>query len=343
MTAPATEFRQAFLTGRSEKASSIPGLVDGEYDLLIMAASWDSRCLCLLSADVRARWGIGIFFENRGVLGLRDAHDPQVRDYLEHRCETVREIEHASEDLDGLWQELWKGAWEAYTNVGRPLRVLLDVSTCPRYYALALLSGGFRKGIVESVTCFYAEGQYPESREESTHEQFTTGRWKTRDVPFLTGTADPGNSRFYVVSLGFEGAKTYLAVSNNDADRVMVLFPRPGVRPDYPERTRRSNEVLYEEYGLDRRSEISAPAGDAVAAWAALAEASPTLPTENPFYLCCGTKPHAIALALHALIDERVTVLYAQPASHKEAAITPLDSYWAFRIRDLSVPVRRDG
>jgi hypothetical protein len=316
----------------------VEGLVDGEYDLLVMAASWDSRCLCLLRADVRARCGIGVFFENRGVLGLRDAHDPKIRAYLSERCNSVHEIEHASEDLEGLWQELWKAAWEAYAQVGRPLRLLLDLSTCPRYYAMALLAGGFRKGIIAALTCFYSEGRYPEPNETNTHEQFTTGRWKTQDVPYLTGTADPGNRRFYVVSVGFEGSKTYLAVSNNDAERVMILFPRPGVRPDYPERTRRSNEILYEEYGLDESSEIAAPAGDGIAAWAALAGANPTRPDENPFYLCCGTKPHSIAMAVHALIDERVTVLYARPGSHKEAAINPLDSYWALRIQDLSLP-----
>jgi hypothetical protein len=284
------------------------------------------------------RRGEPIFFANRRVLGLRDAHDPKVTAYLKERCQAVTMIEHPSEDLDGLWQALWKATWEAYADVGRPMRVLLDLSTCPRYYAMALLAGGIRKGVIGSLTCFYAEGEYPETGPENTNEQFTAGRWETRDVPLLTGTADPGKDRLYVVSVGFEGAKTFRAVANDDADRVIVLFPRPGVRPNYPQRTLESNRVLYDEYNLKAEDEIAAPAGDAVAAWKALVEANPIRPNENPFYLCCGTKPHSLAMAMHALIEDRVTVLYAKPASHKEARITPLQAYWAFSVRDVSVP-----
>lgn len=336
-----TTFRHAFLEGQSETSDAVPGLVDGQYDLLVMTSSWDRRCLCLTDADVRATRGIGIFFSHRGVLGLRDHHDPKVASYLGERCGDVTRVERGSEDLDGLWQSLWEAAWEAYGLVGHPMRVLIDLSTCPRYYALALVAGGMRKGLVESVTCFYAEGEYPEPGPTNTNEQFTAGRWETRDVPYLTGTADPGKDRLYVVSVGFEGSKTFRAVSNDDADRVMILFPRPGVRPEYPDRTLASNRVLYEEYNVRGEDEIAAPAGDAIAAWRALAESGAVRANENPFYLCCGTKAHSLGMALQALIDDRVTVLYAKPASHKEARITPLNVFWAFRIRDLSVPHRR--
>ena len=335
-----TTFRHSFLAGVSRPAASPTRIVRDRYDLLLMAASWDSRCLCLLETAVTATQGIGVFFENRGVLGLREKHDPLITEFLHSRCEATGLIEHASEDLDGLWNQLWTATWATYAEIGRPLDVLLDLSTCPRYYAMALLAGGFRKGIISRLTCFYAEGRYPDSGPANENEQFTAGRWETRPIPSLIGTADPGKQRLYVVSVGFEGSKTFRAVTNDDADRVMVLFPRPGVLPEYPDRTRTSNLVLYEEYDLQDADEIVAPAGDAVAAWRALVEHHPTRPTENPFYLCCGTKPHSLGMALHALIDERVTVLYAKPASHKEFEIVPLDSYWTFEIRDTSLPTR---
>lgn len=331
-------FRQAHVAGEGKRAGRPEGLVGETYDLVVMTASWDSRCLCLCDLKLNAKEGIGIFFANRGVSGLRDRHDPRVRKFLGDSCERVETIERDSEDLSGLWQELWVATWRAYVNVGRPLHVLLDLSTCPRYYAMAFLAQGFREGIVGTLTCFYAEGKYPPNPPDLAVDQFTAGRWETHSVPGLTGTADPGKRRLYVVSVGFEGSKTFRAVSSDDPDRVLVLFPEPGVDPTYPERTKNNNRLLFTEYGIDEGSLIKAPAGDAIAAWERLAYGSLAGSEENPFYLCCGTKPHSLAMALHALIADRTTVLYAKPAGHKEIEIVPSGVYWSYRIEDVTLP-----
>jgi hypothetical protein len=263
-----------------------------------------------------------------------------VQGFLEGCCDSTRLIERESEDLVGLWEELWVATWEAYASVGRPLDVLLDLSTCPRYYAMAFLAQGFSEGIVGRLTCFYAEGRYPPDPKELAVDQFTAGKWETHSVPGLAGTADPGSRRLYVVSVGFEGSKTFRAVSSDDPDRVVVLFPNPGVDPSYPERTREKNRLLFAEYGIEERQLINAPAGDAIKAWQALAAAAPAGEDENPFYLCCGTKPHSLAMALHGLITERATVLYAKPAGHKEIQIEPSGVYWSFRLEDVTLPSR---
>ncbi len=333
-----SQHRQAHLEGWSERSSAVSDVAEGEYDLLVMTASWDKRCLCLLEADLRAQHGIGIYFENRGSLGLRDVHDPLVRAYLCAHCNEVAEITKPSEALDELWQDLWLGAWEAYVRVGRPLNVLLDLSTCPRYYAMGFLAQGMRQGILASLTCFYAEGQYPPPSVEDLGEEFTAGRWETRSAPMLAGTADPGRKRLYVVSVGFEGPKTFRAVSSDDPDRVVVLFPSPGVRDDYPERTREKNQLLFKEFGIDESRTLNAPAGDAIAAWKILDESAVAGSDENPFYLCSGTKPHSMAMAVHGLLTERPTVLYAKPVGHKETEISPLGVYWIFCFRDLATP-----
>jgi hypothetical protein len=338
VTAEGSRYRQANLDGTSRRAERAADLVGGEYDLLVMTSSWDSRCLCLLEVEVRARHGIGVFFENRGRLGLRDLHDPLIHEYLRSSCGSVHEFEKPSEDLDGLWGKLWEATLKAYVDIRRPLNVLLDLSTCPRYYAMGFLAAGLSRGVLASITCFYAEGDYHEERSDNRDEQFTAGRWETCSAPMLTGSADPGNARRYVVSVGFEGPKTYRAVNSDDPDRVVVLFPEPGVDPDYPKRTRRSNQLLFREYGVGEDDIVRAHAGDAIAAWKKLTEAGLARDDENPFYLCCGTKPHSVAMALHALIAERPTVLYAKPVGHKENKITPRGEYWTYRIRDLASP-----
>jgi hypothetical protein len=331
-------FRQAYLQGESRSSGRVDDLASGKYDLLIATSSWDRRCVSLLEAEISAAHGIGVFFENRGKLGLRDEHDPAIESFLKTSCREITRIEKPSEDLVGLWQQLWTATLNCYRQQRHPLHVLLDLSTCPRYYAMAFLAQGLHQGILASLTCFYAEGIYPPDPTENPGDQFTAGRWETRSVPMLAGTADPGNDRVFVVSVGFEGPKTFRVVSSDDPDHVVVLLPDPAVQKDYVDRTRKSNRLLFEEYGVGEKETLRAPAADAIAAWKTLSEANLGKDDVNLFYLCSGTKPHSMAMALHAQVEQRPTVLYPKPVGHRETEIAPSGTYWAYVIRDLALP-----
>lgn len=337
-----TSYRDGWMLGHSKSSASPQDVVGGHYDVVVMTASWDSRCTCLTDADVTATVGIGIFFESRGSGALRDAHDPIVSQYLESRSAEFVRLTRASEDTDGLWHELWARVQRAAQACGRPIRVLLDLSTCPRIYAMALIGNGFRSQLVAEMTVFYAEGAYPARPVDEPHEVFTAGRWQTVPVPGLEGDSQPSKPRRYVVSVGFEGSKTMRAVSSEGADFVSVLFPRPGVREDYEERTWDDNQELLEEFGVSGDDVLDAAAGDAITAWRRLAEAAGRWSADDLFYLPCGPKPHAVGMALHSLTSGTASVMYAKPASHKEAETTALGKYWAYELRDVtSVPVAR--
>ncbi len=82
---------------------------------------------------------------------------------------------------------------------------------------------------------------------------------------------------------------------------------------------------------------ITAPAGDAIAAWKALdSRKFESLDTEDPYYLCCGTKPHALAFALRALSLGEPTVLYNIPERHSFVDVEPTGKCWRFNIKDVS-------
>ena len=82
---------------------------------------------------------------------------------------------------------------------------------------------------------------------------------------------------------------------------------------------------------------VRAPAGDAVKAWKQLDDAGLERPTEeNTYYLCSGTKPHALALGLRAMVLEYPTVLYNIPDEHKVTKTIPRGRYWRYDITDVT-------
>ncbi len=338
-----TEHKQGYLIGSSYRDQSADHLVSGLYDVVIAASSWDRRCICITDChDLRARSGIYLLFESRDPHGLRDKHDKTLDNYLESCCDggVVKHIYGHSLDVEGMWGKLYKEIKSVSEQVGHPLRVLLDLSTFPRYYALATLGTCFRRGISERVTMFYAEGIYerPEHEEEEIAEyNFTKGRWKTVTIPSLEGMCDPGKKKYFLVSVGFEGLKIMRTISREDPDRISVLFPKPGVLNEYVQIAENANKPLIEQFRIPEEQIVNAAAGDAIGAWKSLAEASlECRESENTHYLCCGTKPHAVGLALRAISIDHPAVLYNIPEGHHFVDVGPAGVFWRYDIKDLS-------
>ena len=158
-------------------------------------------------------------------------------------------------------------------------------------------------------------------------------------MPGLEGEYDPAKARFYLLSVGFEGAKTLRVVTRADPDRVSVLFPEPGYFPEYSKRTRIDNDALLRRFRVPRDQVVCATAADAIGAWEALHRNNVERPDlENSYYLCCGTKPHSIALALRAAALRTPAVVYNVPEEHKVVQIRAAGLYWRFNIELTSFP-----
>jgi hypothetical protein len=240
-------------------------------------------------------------------------------------------------DIDELWPRLLAEIRDVWSRIGRPLRIFIDLSTFSRFYAMAILAACLSEGSASNITIFYSEGLYRKAANDSEEIAFSRGRWRTVTVPFLDGICDPGKQKYYLVSVGFEGAKTLQVVSREDPDRISILFPNPGYLPEYVGRTEEANQVLKERFQVPRDQIINVRAGDAVETWKRLDEAEVERPEkENTFYLSCGTKPHAVGLALRALCVGHPAVLYRVPIEHRVVDIAPNGIYWTYNITDLS-------
>lgn len=331
-----SRFSMGFLSGNSRTSSDPGDLISGHYDVMILVSSWDRRCMCVTEIEsLRASKGIVILFDQRDSGGLRDAHDRRLLEYARRQSDRLETVRGQSVNVTKLWHDILVQIQDARHSHGYPLRIFLDLSTCPRYYAMALLSVCLGGGVAKRITFLYSEAQYPESTED--REEFTVGPWRPVAVPDLEGRYDPGKKRFYLIALGWEGAKVERLVARADPDRISVLFPTPGARPDYADRTQRKNEELLRQFRIPESQIVKTHASDAVGAWRALSQANLERPDhENTYYLCCGTKPHSLALALRAMELKHPAVLYVVPDCHHVLDIVPSGNYWSFDIEDLT-------
>jgi hypothetical protein len=331
-----TVFRQAYLIGESNR-SDHQGVLNGQYDLMILSSSWDGRSICITSEnDVRAKHSILLLFDFRDNSGLRDKHDKMLIDYCNKKSEFTNPIRGHSIDIENIWSQIYAKITEIAGDLRRPLRVLMDISSCPRYYFCAATAVGFSQALVENMTFLYAEGKYPDSPSDR-EIAFTGSRWKTVAIPGLFGEFEPEKKRFYLVSVGFEGWKTLRVISRQDPDRISVLFPDPGFVLDYPERTHRNNKDLLTQYQIPDEQIVRAHAGDAIAAWKELSVKGVERPLkENVFYLCSGTKPHSLALTLRAITLGYPAVLYNLPDEHVVVPMEPNGKFWIYTVSDVT-------
>lgn len=337
-----SEFAQGSLAGESLRSDSLAELFGDEFDAAVVVPSWDERCIGVTTTAMTARLGLVVSLSGKDPAGRRDQLEAQIVDFMGRCCSETGTVPANSLDPDSMWLPIEKRLRDLAGEVGRPLTVMLEGSTCPRYLSLAIIGSLLQRGIVRRLAISYSEARYPDRDPNALpHDEvaFTGGSWSAVPVPGLEGEYDPAKARFYLLSVGFEGAKTLRVVTRADPDRVSVLFPEPGYFPEYSERTRIDNEALLRRFRVPDDQVVCAAAADAVGAWEALYRSNVERPDrENSYYLCCGTKPHSIALALRAAALRAPAVLYHVPEEHKVVQIRAADLHWRFNIELTSLP-----
>lgn len=333
-------FRQRYLAGQSAATRELAGLWTGAFDVAVVAPSWDRRCGCITHASsLRVRDSLVLSFQARDDGGLQEGHERSILRFLGDRSERIHRIEGDSIAVDVLWPKLWAALRAVAEGARAPLRILIDLSTCPRYYSLGVFAGAIRCGFAKSISVLYAEGRYqqPEGMHVRADFPFSLGEWRTVPVPYLEGMLNPKRKVYFVISAGFEGFKTSRVLATEDPDRVAILYPIPGTSPGYDADVRTRNLPIVDRYAIPESYQMSVAAGDAVAVWKALGEAQLERPDgENTSYLCCGTKPHALGLAARAICLRYPTVLYNVPDKHAPLDVYPTGVYWRYDFEDLS-------
>lgn len=277
-----------------------------------------------------------ITFMHEDGPGHDPVYDATLRSFIAAHSESIVEIQGDVNDLPEVSGRIVNLLREAYHAKGSPITVLVDMTCCPKYYLLVILGACIREGLSAKIHFVYSGGTYVKRADEGF--AFTRGEWNPVVVPYFAGLEDPEKTRFFVPALGFEGQLALRFISKYEPDRISLLYPDPGFTSEYTEQAWTSNLALKEQYKVPDEQILRAHAADAVGAWKVLDSASIFRPeSENTTYLCVGTKPHALAQGLKALVDSDSKIVYNRPKGFARRDHRFNGQCWLYTVEDLSL------
>jgi hypothetical protein len=302
-------------------------LASGEYDLVILSASWDPRCLSVLRTDeIAAGQAVLLSFADKGSSGACVQHERALRAYGKKIAGEVGTVNIDSHDPMASWLALRRVFVECYKRVGRPISVLVDLTSTPRYITLSLLGFGGRSGLLSRYTAIYATASRYETlgKPDDGSIEFTRGRWYPSPIVGLGRPREAATRLHLVVSGGFEGAKTRKLTEALEPDRVSLVISAPGTSLENEKRAMEENRALVEAYRIPPEQIVGTPPFSLRETVERIQDLS--LPTgsgdelrpEATAYLLCGMKPHALAMAIASFNVDVTAVFYALVDSHVE-------------------------
>ncbi len=343
MIQSSSEFSNGIITASSAYSGNPDELWTGIYDFALIGTSWDKRCTAVTKCNnLEFRSSILLKPLTDEPSELLNAQHSQVVEFCEANSVSCHIMQANTGKLHETLEAIRAIFWAEIGREDRkePAKVFIDVSTCPRYFSLALLGEAFRSGLVGEICLGYSEGKYPEaapSYQDLEEISFTDGTLQAVPIPGFYGEFEPSKGKLFLVSLGFEGWKTLNLLIRKEPERVAALLASPGCAPGYEARARSANSALIERFGIADEQIMKATAGDAVEAWRSLTEAAvEDFDKENVYYLCAGNKPHSIALALRAISLELPTLLYSRPTKHLPVNVDFNGVYWMYNVKPLA-------
>jgi hypothetical protein len=235
---------------------------------------------------------------------------------------------------------------EAFVKVGRPLRVLVDISCLPRSYCAFLVGLGFGREIFGRLDCLYSEGVYrwdvsSEDAGSGPRSIISVGEWASLQIPYLEAQETIPASRDLLVQIGGEIGYSLPFVERYEPIRLGLIFLKDGVVPVLVNRNEDSAyrtliaepKVARADYGI----------GDVVGVTEHIHDFCRVEPDRVVTGLAIGSKAHALGMALAAIDTENLEVVCRIPTSYKFNDVAPTGIVFHYRIEDRFEPAAYFG
>lgn len=336
-----SEFSDGSIKATSEYCDDPNELWNGFFDFALVGSSWDKRCTAVTRCEnLTAQSTVIIKPFVTSSSPILDEHNAVIFKFCHAQSKDLHVVESSTSNLAESLRDVQSHFWAAISHVDRktPARIFVDISTCPRYFSLAILGEAFRSGLVAEIVLGYSEGKYPRARpsyKDLEELSFTDGPFQAVPVPGFFGEFEPSKGKFFLVSFGFDGWKTLNLLIRKEPERVAALLAtKPNGSDEYEQRALAANAALIERFGTVDELIIKSDACDAVGTWRKITDSNlENFDAENIYYLCSGNKPHSVALALRAIVLGNPTLLYNQVSQHLPVEVNFAGVYWKYSIR----------
>lgn len=317
----------------SETLGTIKRALPEHIDLFIGFPTWEARSVAIFEAlRFNASSALTFDFHPSRVKDL-----PELREVHRHSRE---KWEHACQDLKQASIEVkLSRSTEPYANCalvidqvrhcaekrGEPITVLLDITSMPKVYALAILGLLLRFGYAHSIWIFYAGGKYgPPAAgvQAATGTPFTEGPWRPIAVPFFEGKVSSSRRRWFGYLMGAEGEKALQILRAYDPDRIALVAPMQGDKGPLDTEVDSQASAIAKEFD-DRFVQRFV-----VRPWALidivydLDAAIRDARDYEKSVLCGGTKMHSMAAAVLAMMHDDLGVICRVPVAYVPRRVT---------------------
>jgi hypothetical protein len=221
-------------------------------DVLIVAASWEERCVGLLRR-------LGSYSSTIGVLVVYDGHSERrlrfIREadtLLAGRCE-IRHLDTLHSDPIPSVRELVS---LIRTRITSPEpQIAVDITTFTRKHLLQLLQGLDLAGLLPNTRFYYTSPQDYETQDDEPIAQGISGVGVIRT---FAGRNRPSHDSLLVLFLGYEGRRALSLWEHLDPNVTLAVIPDPPYRLEWAGRTEALNKYLLSS--LPKEHQLRCPA-----------------------------------------------------------------------------------
>ncbi len=327
-----------------EQADSPAQLIRGNFDLIIVGASWDLRCQSILACrELYTENAVILAYRNKGRTGRSADSLKLLREFFRRAVASrTHVVEMESADMIGSWTVLRECVVETYSALGRPLRIAIDLSSVPRYVSLGLLGFCTRSGTASQVTYWYTAA----ARYEVEHEggavidnyQFTVGRWLPQPIPALSRPTSGGRPMHLIVSAGIEGPLIRRMVEDLEPAMLSMLYAVNN-QNEVSEKARSENRALEQSFLLSPDDSVDLPLFSTASVVSTLGglldryQIDPQGREVEHSLLVSGAKPHALAFAIAACEYDVKNVFFGLPEARREVTGVGLGPFYRCDLR----------
>lgn len=227
--------------------------------------------------------------------------------------------------------------------VGRPLRVLIDITCIPKSYLLFLVGMGFSRDYFCRVDCAYAEGNYdlqasaPDTAGANVGI-ISEGEWSALQIPYLGAESAFPGYRDLIVAMGGEVGLSVPFIERYEPSRLgLVLISESLVQtPEkLPPAEASALAQILEEGNVER---MDIPLSDAVGMIGHVARFCRNTKSEAVSGIALGSKPHALALGVEALNSDNLEIICRVPKRYRPLDVAPAGPLALYEIEDRFEP-----